>query len=418
MQLVLLGLIVGIVGFFLWRAFGNQIVPQEIAVEEQTRGFMFLSNGLLFFRKPGGAVQQVQSAHAQESADRMQRIQEKRSWREGTSFGVSAGGRFRDQASAAPPLQMVSAAFDTKGDLLYFQKDKTFGGLFRLESGSGKETRVLVKQGLSLTGLAPNPNGESIAASAEQNNGSANIAMFTAEGDGFKDVTGGDSIDQSPCWIPNAPKRLAFQSTGLARSDGGFVVAQGPSSIQLLNMETGDVSPILDNAEFDFIKPRVDPKGHLLFIRRPYERPSYGAHNVLTDALFFPFRLLRAIFHYLNFFSLMYSRKPLTGASGPEVKADIKEVMLQGRRIDAQKALRSAGLVRGVPSLVPSSWQLISRDENGHEKILAQNVSSYDLTADGTVVYSNGCGVFILDASGQSKLAHRDNVIGELVSAL
>jgi hypothetical protein len=418
MQLVLLLFIVAIVGFFLWRTFGNQIVAQETAIEDQTRGFMFLSNGLLFFRKPGGAVQQVQSAHAQESADRMQRIQEKRSWREGTSFGISAGGRFREQATGAPPLQMVSASFEANGDLLYFQKDKSFGGLFRFESASGKETRVLVKQGLTLTGLAPNPNGENIAASAEQNNGSANIAMFTTQGDGLKDVTGGDSIDQSPCWIPNAPKRLAFQSTGLARSEGGYVVAQGPSSIQLLNMETGEVSPILDDAEFDFIKPRVDPRGNLLFIRRPYERPSYGASSALTDALFFPFRLLRAIFHYLNFFSLMYSRKPLTSASGPETKADMKEVMLQGRRIDAQKALRSAGLVRGVPSLVPSSWQLVSRDDNGHERILAQNVSSYDLCADGTIVYSNGCGVFILDAAGQSKLAHRDNVIGELVSAL
>ena len=54
----------------------------------------------------------------------------------------------------------------------------------------------------------------------------------------------GDSVDCAPAWIPGAPKRLLFQSSGLARNAEGYIVAQGPASIQKLDMESGSVTPI------------------------------------------------------------------------------------------------------------------------------------------------------------------------------
>jgi len=182
-------------------------------------------------------------------------------------------------------------------------------------------------------------------------------------------------------------------------------------------MESGSVTPILDEPAFDFLKPRVCPAGNLHFIRRPYEAPAYGMGSALTDTLFFPFRLLRALFHYLNFFSLMYSRKPLTSASGPALNADIKNILLQGRRVDAEKAMRSARTVQGVPSLVPDNWELVRRDTHGNEKVLATNVASYDISPDGTVVYSNGRGVFVLERDGMSRLALTDELVADVVAA-
>ena len=52
-------------------------------------------------------------------------------------------------------------------------------------------------------------------------------------------MTGGDTVDSAPAWIPGEPKQLLFQSSGLARNEQGYVVAQGHASIQLLDMETG-----------------------------------------------------------------------------------------------------------------------------------------------------------------------------------
>jgi hypothetical protein len=147
-----------------------------------------------------------------------------------------------------------------------------------------------------------------------------------------------------------------------------------------------------------------------------YEAPRYGLGNVLIDTLLFPFRLLRAVFHFLNFFSLMYTRKPLTSASGPAVQADLKNILLQGRRIDAEKILRSARPVHGVPSLVPESWELVSRNQEGVERVLATNVASYDIGPDGTIVYSNGRGVFVLDQDGSSRLALTEDLVAEVVA--
>jgi hypothetical protein len=181
-------------------------------------------------------------------------------------------------------------------------------------------------------------------------------------------------------------------------------------------MKSGSVTPIMEDTRYDFLQPRVCPRGNLHFIRRPFEAPKYGPDKLLIDTLLFPFRLLRAVFHYLNFFSLMYSRKPLTGASGPAVQADLKDIVLKGKRIDAEKALRSGAKINGVPSLVPASWQLVRRTPQGAESVLASHVASYDITADGKIIYSNGSGVFMLDGNGQSILVLKSDLVDDVIA--
>ena len=172
---------------------------------------------------------------------------------------------------------------------------------------------------------------------------------------------------------------------------------------------------MLEDPRYDFLSPRVAADGALFYIRRPYEPPQYNAGNVVLDTIFFPFRLLRAVFHYLNFFFLMYSRKPLTGAGGTPMQADMKNIMLQGKRIDAERALRREASIGGIPSLVPSSWQLVRRLRSGGETVVASNVSSFDITPNGTIVYSNGRGMFALDAQGRSSLVSQGDLVGAVL---
>lgn len=419
---ILLGLLVAIIfGYGFYRVFmapgAMSSQGQASPGERSQRGFAFLANGLLFHRERNGEVKQVHSAYAQESIDRRERARDRHNWKQGTSFTIAAGGGMRSFDVADKPVLATAAAYEANGDLLYFLKDDGIGGLFRREAASGNELRVLLRPNLQLADLGLSPDGGLLAASAQQSGGEANIVLFNRDGSGFREVTGGDTVDAAPAWVPDAPKRLLFQSSGLARDERGAIVAQGHASIQMLDMESGSVAPILESPDFDYLKPRVCPAGNLLFIRRPYEAPRYSTTNLLTDTLFFPFRLLRALFHYLNFFSLMYSRKPLTSASGPALRADLKSILLQGRRIDAEKALRSERPVQGVPSLVPSSWELVSRNREGVERVLATNVTSYDLSPDGTIVYSNGRGVFVLEQDGSAGLALKDDLIAEVFAA-
>lgn len=417
---VVLGLLVAaLLAYLIYRTYLAPAADASGAVNPPSeRGVAFLANGQLFCRERGGELKQVHSAYVQEAMDRHERTRERHSWKQGTSFGVAAGGGSRSFEPGSAPLLMTSAAYEANGNLLYFLRDERIGGLFRRDAASGTEQRVLLKQNLHLGDLTPSPDGSMLAASSWQSGGVANIVLLQNDGATMRELTGGDSVDCAPAWIPGAPKRLLFQSSGLARNEEGYIVAQGPASIQKLDMETGSVMPILDDPQYDHLKPRVSPAGDLLYIRRPFEAPQYGFASMLTDTLLFPFRLLRAAFHYLNFFSLMYTRKPLTSANGPMVKADVKNILLHGRRVDAEKAMRSARPVQGVPSLVPNSWVLVSRDPHGHERVLATNVASYDICPDGTIVYSNGQGVFALEQDLAPRLVLKGELVSEVVAAL
>jgi hypothetical protein len=416
---VLLGiLIAGIAAYLIYRFhLAPAAAPAGVAGERSGRGFAFLSNGLLFYREPNGEVKQVHSTYAQEATDRRERSRERHSWKQGTSFSISAGGNSRNFDAADAPILATSAVFEPDGNLLYFQQDEHVGGLFRHDMASGRELRLLLRQNLRLADLSLSPDGTQLAASSPQSAGVANIVLMKSDGSNLREATGGDTLDTAPAWIPGAPRRLLFQSSGLARDAQGYIVAQGHASIQKLDMDTGSVTPVREDPRFDYLKPRVSPNGDLHCIRRPYQAPRYGAGSLIMDTLLFPFRLLRAVFHYLNFFSLMYTRKPLTTASGPAMQADLKNILLQGRRVDAEKALRSARPVNGVPSLVPESWQLLCVNQDGNERVLATNVASYDLSPDGTVTYSNGRGVFVLDKDGTSRLAATQDFVGEVVAS-
>jgi hypothetical protein len=117
-----------------------------------------------------------------------------------------------------------------------------------------------------------------------------------------------------------------------------------------------------------------------------------------------------------DFFSLMYARKPLTSASGPKVEADLKAIPVKGRHIHAETALRKRAFVRGVPSLVPACWQLVRRTPAGEEHVLAKHVVAYDLAPDGSVLFSNGNGVFAVGADGAAAVVLREGLVGEIAA--
>ena len=290
------------------------------------------------------------------------------------------------------------------------------GGLFLYDFASKVERRLLHKQNLGLSDLYLDPRSDRILAASQVKGGLSHIVMMDMEGSAMRELTGGDTFDSAPVWASIDNKEILYQSAGLARNEQGFVIAQGNSTIQQLNMKSGEIIAVLDDARFDFLQPRVCSKGNLHFIRRPYEAPKYHTSNFLLDTLLFPFRLLRAVFHYLNFFSLMYTRKPLTSASGPMLNADIKSIILKGKRIDAEKALRSDGSVDGVPSLVPRSWQLMRRARGGQEEVLATNVLSYCISERGDILYSNGRGVFLLADGASPKLVFKGDLIDDVVA--
>ena len=135
----------------------------------------------------------------------------------------------------------------------------------------------------------------------------------------------------------------------------------------------------------------MHPDGTLYAIRRPVEKPATEvAGTALKDTLFLPLRLLKAVFGYLNFFSMVYGKEPLRSAGGPrtpELDQDLGKLWLHGRMIELAK-------VRDDPqyagNLVPRSWELVRLPPGRSLQIVMPHVASFDLTGDGAVIYTNG----------------------------
>jgi hypothetical protein len=380
-------------------------------------GLAFISNGKLFYQAPGQELRELQSPHVRTVMERMERHQQLHGWKEGTAFGRSFTGRDRGMSTDAVGIQATSVQFVEHDRVLYFLRDDSFGGLFEYDLALDAEKRLLHKQYLSVEDLRIHPDGRRLLGAQQARNGAANIVVMDADGSNYRELTSGDTVDTAPAWVPGQADAVLFQSAGLARNPAGFVLAQGPTSIQMADTAAGSLTVVLEDPRFDFLQPRVGGNGFLYFIRRPYETPQYGMGNAVTDALMFPFRLLRALAHYLNFFSLMYTRKPLITASGPAVQADLKEILIKGKRLDAEAALRSGVLLNGVPSLVPASWQLVCRSPQGEEHVLASHVASFDIGSDGTILFSNGYGVFALEEANPPHGLLRDKLIADVIAA-
>ena len=373
----------------------------------------FLSNGNLFYKTASGRVEQLHSPYVQEMSDRAEKSRERNAWKEGTSFNISASGGMRQIAPGENRIMATGAQFGG-GRLYYFLKDAGMGGLFCYDFAGKTERRLLHRQNLNLSDLHFDPRSERILGASQVKGDMSHIVMMDREGDHLRELTGGDTCDTAPVWSSIEEREILYQSTGLARNEQGVVLAHSHATIQQLNMASGTITPILEDPGFDFLQPRVSASGDLYFIRRPYEPPKYATSSFLLDTLMFPFRLLRAVFHYLNFFSLMYTRKPLTSASGPAMRADVKEIILKGKRVDAEKALRE-GAVEGVPSLVPRSWQLMRRTRDGRQETIATNVLSYCLVDDG-ILYSNGRAVFLQKEGGGPRLVLKSDLVDEVVA--
>ncbi|MBK7006554.1 MAG: hypothetical protein IPH37_16680 [Burkholderiales bacterium] len=126
---------------------------------------------------------------------------------------------------------------------------------------------------------------------------------------------------------------------------------------------------------------------NFLSVRR--QAAARKAGGAAKDALLMPLRLGKAVFGYLNVFSMLYGKEPLRSAGGPrtpELDQDLGTLWLHGRRIELSK-------VRNDPeyagNLVPASWKLIAQaGRNAAPEEIASHVAQFDVLADGSLLYS------------------------------
>jgi len=374
-----------------------------------------LSQGKLLLLGPDTDEEPVISDFAENLKKRLRVSEDRARLRTGTSAAFMRGGL--PMAPAASVEDTFRAEFTCvapgtqPGEICYAIDAGEVRGLFSFEVADKYEQRLLHGPDYRFAAISTRDteDGPQWLVAAAQDHGVSRIGMFIPKAGGcVREITEGDSIDSYPAWHPGDANRLVFQTCGVARHHRTNAwLGLGPASIQRVNLRTGDMEPLIEDAHFDYLCPSFAPDGMLHYLKRPYQpfhQPSIW--RFLLDILLFPWRLLRAIFAFLNVFSMFFSGKPLQTAGTPPPRdgPDPKSVFLYGRWVNMEKQMRDAS-VDELVDLVPKNWELIARQPDGSEKVVCSNVMAYALGKGGEVYYSNGKGVFVIRKPGDQPVS-------------
>lgn len=331
--------------------------------------------------------------------DTLKKLRQRDEWKtsgKGAKFMGVTEKEYGDITAHGEPLLRSVSSFGDK--LVYSTYIDGMGGMYIKNTDDYAETYIFANKEFDLTNAYI--DGDKCVITAAFGEYERHIASVDISNGGFDQLTDGFTSETHPFISKKDNTKIYYSAMGYARNQNGFVVEKSPCSICCYDETTGELSDILENSEYDYLKPRDDEDGNLYYIRRKYE-PMKNKGNLLLDILLFPVRIIKAIGGFLSVFSMAFGGEPLrSGGKNPAKSrtADEREIFVEGNMIKAQKK-RSEDSDDGI---IPSGWELI-KNENGAEKVLKKGVMDYFITDDGDIIYSNGSALRILRKNGKDE---------------
>jgi hypothetical protein len=370
----------------------------------------FLSAGKMYLLASDGPPRLLESRFGEQIRDRAVRAVERNAWK---TEGFSARFQGRRPQVADPEL-LVGGVFVTSigaggvpGRVLYTLRSGNVSGLFSTDGED--ERRLFHGSSEEVSTPVAHPAADFVACAVAKKNGVANIAVMHGDGSDLAEVTEGDSLDGSPSWVPGQPSQLLYHSAGIGRDEAGRYAGLAATSLHRIDFAEKRVETVREESGFDLLEPRAAPDGSLWFIRRPWEHRHLRVSlwRQLWGIVLIPWNLLRAVWGFLSFFAIRYTGKPLLRAGTPdEEKQDLRQMLILGNLIDATRDDVKAP----EKPLVPASWELV-RLKDGAPEVMAKSVLSYDLAADGTVIFTDGARIEQLSPEGSRSTLHADKRI-------
>jgi len=358
----------------------------------------------------------VDSAYANSIREKAVRAQQRHSWKgqgDNSPFGAATWGKQAGRSDEVP-LNITSLCSSKEpGALVYSFESGSLCALLEVSDLGAEERRLWNDSNTRLRHVSVSKESGNMVFSILHQNGTANIGVKFASRGGFSELTEGDSFDTAPRWKNGDERYIIYQSAGVGRNREGHFLAFGPFTIQQLDTEAGEITTLVENDGKDCLAPQFGLDGSLYYIQRPYTRheaPSF--FGSVKNIVLLPFRLGHAIYNYLNFFSAIYGGRKLSprgGASSREM--DMKQMMIWGNMVQSQRADE---MEDESADLVPKSWELMRRSPNGETVSLANAVLAYDISPDGSIVYTNGNAVYLLDREGRKQHVLNERMIEQV----
>lgn len=381
---------------------------------------IFLSEGNLCELKDGEIIVHTNQAY-ENYKQSIKEINKKKEWKT-TGTGAQFTGAYYAAGDDADLEKMASISGIcpcSDGKVVYAFNAENTGGLYitDLQNPQEKDAFIRVDQRLHFHDMDVNNENKIIVTMGDSYN-NKHLALMEIGSVDYNVLTEGDCIDSSPKWSKKYPNVVYYDSCGIGYDQYGNFGGYGPKSIYKLNITTRDLEEVLEKEGHDLYSPYEDEHGNLYYLQRPYKTIKKEPMSI-KDFLLAPFKILRAIGGWLDFFTMRYSGESLkTSGANPAVtpKKSKEELFIEGNLVKATENMKkNARLGERNPGYIPSDWRLMMKSVTGEEKIIKKGVLSYCVTSDG-VLYTNG--KYIIHATDQSEQVIAKSHMATKISSL
>ena len=239
------------------------------------------------------------------------------------------------------------------------------------------------------------PASKMIVVSASDGYLEKHLALCNEEKANYRLITDGDCVDITPSFSLMDNNIIYFSSAGFYIDSSRGGAKYGSYAICVYDIADNELHEVLSDEKYDFIYPRQMADGQLYCIRR-LKQASGGSGQTLLDIVLAPFRFLRAVFGWANFFSQRYSGESLTkGRGGPNPaknrEKNERDIFIEDNLINVEKTFKENTLAgEKYPGIAPKNWELVTIGQDGGIKVIKRGVLNYAFDNGGRLVYSNG----------------------------
>ena len=382
---------------------------------------LYISKGELFYpQEQTGTIISCQAVEKYKS--NLLEINQRKEWKTKGAGALFMGlSDYNNQEFLAASGSFVSdAVFAEEGEFIYSALLDTGTAIYSkpLSECEKYEGLILRKNDLKVYDLAYDKKNHRLAIAASTLGYDRHIAILGIDSAQIDFLTEGDSIDSNPAFDPKNPERLYYDSCGFADGAHGNMIGVGAKEICQLNLQSGALETIIENSNFDFIKPQIDLGGNLYFIQKPYlhlGKSSFSFKNIFLA----PVKIVKALIGWLDFFTTRYAGESLktTGANPAKMKQKSEEeIFIEGNLINAQKTLienQKSG--EKFPGIAPKNWELMKMNKSGNISSVKKGVLSYRLSEDGELFYSNGKHLIRMSRSNGEELICESDLISKII---
>ncbi len=273
------------------------------------------------------------------------------------------------------------------------------------DNGNDCEGHIIHDRGILFQDITTSADGR-MAFSIRNKNGEHNIAIAEKNSGQYRELTEGDSIDRNPFWDPQNADRLLYDSAPVAYGNNGVPMI-GSRSTMRLSIKNAEIEEIIGSDDYDYVNPQADKEGNIWCIRRPYHKQQ-GTFISPLDLLLMPFKIGRALFGAIEFFTLRHTGEPLisSGANPSKIRYTPKDLFFDGQKINAERTL-NLNMKSGdsFPGYIPKNWELIRIEKNDRFSVQARSVCSFTVLTSDVFLYSNGKYLFKSVDGEQTRIA-------------